>query len=69
MKELHVEGLATHDDPEPCTGVREGAGEAWDGPGIEPRNCYSRAPMPSDPLAGIGAGPWASRDPGINWYP
>ncbi len=48
MKELHVEGVATHDDPEPCIGVREDAGEAWDrgtcGPGIEPRNCYLRAP-------------------------
>jgi hypothetical protein len=42
MRELHVEGVATHDDPEPCVGAREGAGEAWDrgtcGPGIEPRN-------------------------------
>jgi hypothetical protein len=42
MKELHVEGVATHDDPESCAGVREDAGEAWDrgtcGPGIEPRN-------------------------------
>ena len=42
MKELHVEGVATHDDPEPCIGAREGTGEAWDrgtcGPGIEPRN-------------------------------
>lgn len=42
MRELHVEGVATHDDPEPCVGTREGAGEAWDRgtcrPGIEPRN-------------------------------
>jgi hypothetical protein len=42
MREPHVEGVATHDDPEPCIGAREGAGEAWDrgmcGPGIEPRN-------------------------------
>lgn len=48
MKESHVEGVATHDDPEPCTGVREDAGEAWDrgtyGPGIEPRNFCSRTP-------------------------
>jgi hypothetical protein len=28
MRELYVEGIATHDDPEPCVGVREGAGEA-----------------------------------------
>jgi hypothetical protein len=42
MREPYVEGVATHDDPEPCTGVREDAGEACDrgtcGPGIEPRN-------------------------------
>lgn len=42
MKELHVEGVATHDDPESCIGAREDAGEAFDrgtcGPGIEPRN-------------------------------
>jgi RNA-directed DNA polymerase len=48
MKESHVEGPATHDDPEPCAGARESTGEAWDrgtyGPGIEPRNCHSRAP-------------------------
>jgi hypothetical protein len=48
MRESHVEGVATHDDPEPCTGACEGVGEAWDrgtcGPGIEPRNFYSRVP-------------------------
>lgn len=48
MRESHVEGLATHDDPEPCTDAREGIGEAWDrgtyGPGIEPRNFSSRVP-------------------------
>jgi RNA-directed DNA polymerase len=42
MRELHVEGVAIHDDPEPCGGIREDAVEAWDrgtcGPGIEPRN-------------------------------
>ena len=42
MKEHHVEGVATHDDPESCVNVREDGGEAWDrgtcGPGIEPRN-------------------------------
>ena len=47
MRESHVEGVATHDDPEPCIGAREGVGEAWDrgtcGAGIEPRNasCWS----------------------------
>lgn len=42
MKELYVEGVATHDDPESCVDVREDDGEAFDrgtcGPGIEPRN-------------------------------
>lgn len=42
MREPAIEGVATHDDPEPCVGVREDVGEAWDrgtcGPGIEPRN-------------------------------
>jgi len=31
MKEPHVEGLATHDDPESCAVTREGAGEALPG--------------------------------------
>lgn len=30
MKELYVEGLAPHDGPEPCAGVRKGDGEALD---------------------------------------
>lgn len=42
MKEPYIEGVATHDDPESCVGVREGAGEAFDrgtgGLSIEPRN-------------------------------
>ncbi len=28
MKEPYIEGVATHDDPESCAGVREGVGEA-----------------------------------------
>jgi hypothetical protein len=42
MEELYIEGVATHDDPEPCVGVREGVGEASVGAragrAIEPRN-------------------------------
>ncbi len=42
MEELHVEGVATHNDPESCVDVREDGGEAFDkgtcGLGIEPRN-------------------------------
>src|SRR5690242_14009536 len=44
MRELYVEGVATHDGPESCASIREGGGEAWDrgtnGPGIEPRNSF-----------------------------
>lgn len=28
MRELHVEGVAIHDDPEPCLSAREGRWEA-----------------------------------------
>lgn len=42
MEELYIEGIATHDDPEPCVNVREGVGEASEGAragrAIEPRN-------------------------------
>ena len=31
MKELYIEGIASHDDPESCVGVREGDGEALTG--------------------------------------
>ena len=42
MQELYIEGVATHDDPESCVGVRKGVGEALTGAhvgrAIEPRN-------------------------------
>jgi len=42
MKELYIEGVATHDDPESCGGARKDAGEALTGAhvgrAIEPRN-------------------------------
>ena len=31
MEVLYVEGLAIHDGPESCAGVREGVREAWTG--------------------------------------
>lgn len=31
MEESHVEGVATHDDPESCAAIREGGGEALTG--------------------------------------
>ena len=42
MRTLYVEGVATHDDPESCVGVRKGGGEALTGVragwAIDPRN-------------------------------
>jgi hypothetical protein len=42
MKELRIEGIANHDDPEPCVGARKDEGEASVGAragrDIEPRN-------------------------------
>jgi RNA-directed DNA polymerase len=42
MKELYIEGVATHGGPESCVGVRKGVGEALTGVragrDIEPRN-------------------------------
>ena len=42
MRELYIEGLASHGGPESCVGVREGDGEALTGVragwAIEPRN-------------------------------
>ena len=41
MKELYIEGVATHDDPESCADSRKGTGEAltgaYAGRAIEPR--------------------------------
>jgi hypothetical protein len=46
MRESDIEGLAIHDGPEPCGGVREGVGEASvgvrAGRAIEPRNLLVR---------------------------
>jgi len=33
MREPHIEGVATHDDPESCVHAREGVGEALTGAG------------------------------------
>jgi hypothetical protein len=46
MRELYIEGVAIHDDPESCVGVCEGVGEALTGAragrAIEPRNHWVR---------------------------
>jgi hypothetical protein len=45
MRELYIEGVATHDGPESCVDVRKGGGEALTGVragwAIEPRNDLS----------------------------
>jgi len=51
MRELYVEGVAIHDGPESCVGVRKGIGEALTGVrvgrAIEPRNHKFGVPTPS----------------------
>ena len=55
MKESDIEGIANHDGPESCTGVREDEGEALTGVragrDIEPRNHLA-----SDADAVVGSG-------------
>jgi hypothetical protein len=50
MKEPHIEGVATRDDPESCAGTREGAGEALTGARtgsvLSRENRQSGAPTP-----------------------
>jgi hypothetical protein len=52
MEELYVEGVATHDGPEPCVGVREGTGEASVGAragrAIEPESAGINRPGEGD---------------------
>src|SRR5690348_16077880 len=76
MEELCVEGLATHDDPEPCVDDPRGRGEALVGAragrAIEPRNLRSRVPTlykrrKATPLAALSRavrGPCGVREPG-----
>jgi hypothetical protein len=45
MKELYVEGLASHDGPESCAGVREDAGEALTGVRALSGSAASQAPV------------------------
>ena len=60
MEELHVEGLAIHDDPEPCVDVPRGRGEALvgarAGQAIEPRNESFGVPTLSKGVEGNTAG-------------
>ena len=66
MKELYVEGLATHDDPESCVVVRKDGGEALTGVragrAIEPRNQGDRGAQAVNYVEGnVGCG--AIREP------
>src|SRR5713226_3185717 len=79
MKELHIEGLATRDDPESCVGTRESAGEALTGAhvgrAIEPRNarfgvptsCRWRKATPPAALSRATGGPRAVEEPVHAW--
>lgn len=79
MREPHIEGSATHDDPEPCVGVRKGVGEASVGAhvgrAIEPRNDQSGVPTllvgrkatPSAALPRVAVGPCAVGEPVHAW--
>src|SRR5208283_2368199 len=64
MEELCIEGLANHDDREPCAGAREGAGEASAaaraGRAIEPRNHRVRAPTLEEAEGNTASGVIAS---------
>ena len=76
MKELYIEGVASHDDPESCVGVREGGSEALTGAragrAIEPRNprnfgvptlLQKRKAMSSVALSRVAGGPRAVEEP------
>jgi hypothetical protein len=66
MRELYIEGVAIHDGPESCVGVREGAGEALTGVragwAVEPRNAEVRGADAIETAEGnIVGGVFASR--------
>ena len=56
MRTPDIEGVATRDGPESCTGIREGAGEALTGVragrAIEPRNHHFGVPTLSHEAEG-----------------
>ena len=78
MKELYIEGVAIHDGPESCVGVREGGGEALTGAragrAIEPRNQESGVPTllqkrkatSSAALSRAAVDPARSENPGMH---
>ena len=78
MRALRIEGLANHDGPESCVGVREDDGEALTGVrvgrAIEPRNHQSgvrtssawRNATSSAALSRAAGGPRAVEEPGMH---
>ena len=54
MKELHIEGVATHDGPESCVDARKGVGEALTG--VRVGEVLSREIIPSGCRRGNGPG-------------
>ncbi len=76
MEELHVEGLATHSDPESCVDDLRGHGDALTGAragrAIEPRNSRFGVPTPFQmrkatslaALSRVVGGPRAVEEPG-----
>src|SRR5664279_3024825 len=60
METLYIEGVASHDGPESCVGVREGGDEALTGVhagrAIEPRNAQFGVPTPCPCAEGNIAG-------------
>jgi hypothetical protein len=81
MRTLYVEGVATHDGPESCVGVREGVGEALTGVhagrAIEPRNGFlslgcrrcalKRKATSLVALSRVASGPCAVEEPEHVW--
>jgi hypothetical protein len=68
MRELYIEGVATHGGPESCVDVREGGGEALTGVragrAIEPRNQEFGVPTPLSRWEGNIAGGVMREPPG-----
>ena len=79
MRTLYIEGVAIHDGPESCVGVRKGAGEALTGVragrAIEPRNDQFGVPTllvvrkatPTAALSRVAGGPRVVGEPVHAW--
>ena len=61
MRVRHDEGVAIHIGPEPCAGIREGAGEASAGEGIGQPLSRERSLVPGADAFQIAEGDMAGR--------